>query len=244
MPANKDTAELFGPFITNLKARVQVQAVILFGSRARGDAGQFSDYDLLIIADFKEPYQRRREWVIRLAPLVSIDLFCFTPAEFESLFNDLEITAIDAVGEGVVLFGEPFVEPFKAKHTDLVVRGMKKTDCVLLPPQSPEALPIILFVEILLQACCNIHTTILLHQMQYVVESLLQYLYHTIASSEAILLLFNRHPNGTKGRFKRHSNGGLLNTVCYKTSYPYRLAPTNIKRVFCLWTKYQVDTFT
>lgn len=38
-----------------LKKKYNLVAVILFGSRARGDFKPWSDYDLLIIADFTEP---------------------------------------------------------------------------------------------------------------------------------------------------------------------------------------------
>lgn len=121
--------------IAAIEKRVPTYAVILFGSRARGDASEFSDYDLVIIADFKEPYYRRRDWVVRLAPMVSVDLFCFTPAEFRKLFDDLNLTAIDAIGEGVVLAGEAFIKPYKEQHEDMTARGMRKTDCLIIPPK-------------------------------------------------------------------------------------------------------------
>ena len=127
--------DLFGSMITSIGEKIKLHAVVLFGSRARGDAHDLSDYDLVIIADFKEPYNRRRDWVVRLAPMISVDLFCFTPADFQKLFNDLNLTAIDAVGEGIVLAGEDYIKPYKEQFEDMASRGMKKTDCLIIPPK-------------------------------------------------------------------------------------------------------------
>ena len=60
------------------------QHVILFGSRARGDAQDDSDFDLLIIAPSGEPRWRRTVPVYRrLAGLVGIpkDIVWWTPEE-------------------------------------------------------------------------------------------------------------------------------------------------------------------
>ncbi len=122
---------LFDDMIREVKKRTDLKAVILFGSRARGTPNKYSDYDLVFIGDFKEKYADRRDWVRKLAPLVSMDLFCYTPSEFEQMFNSYRLTAI---GEGIVLLGEDFVAPFKQKYAEYVDRGMRKTSCALIPP--------------------------------------------------------------------------------------------------------------
>ena len=125
---------LFDDMIREVKKRTVLEAVILFGSRARGTPNKYSDYDLVFIGDFKEKYADRRDWVRKLAPLVSMDLFCYTVREFEQMFNSYRLTAIDAIGEGIVLHGEDFVAPFKQKYAEHVDRGMRKTSCALIPP--------------------------------------------------------------------------------------------------------------
>lgn len=125
---------LFTSMIEDVKKRIDLSAVILFGSYAKGTSNKFSDYDLVFIGDFKEDYFERRDWVRALAPFVSVDLFCYTPAEFEQMFTTYRLTAIDAIGEGVVLYGEEFVAPFVKRHLEFVKRGMRKTNCVLIPP--------------------------------------------------------------------------------------------------------------
>jgi len=134
MSVKASALDLFRNMIDAIKQRIDLKAVILFGSRARGTFNMYSDYDLVIIGDFKDDYVDRREWVRALAPLVSIDLFCYTPAEFERMFNEYRLTAIDAVGEGVVLLGEEFLAPFTRQYAEFIKHGMKKTNCVLIPP--------------------------------------------------------------------------------------------------------------
>ncbi|MBN2153822.1 MAG: hypothetical protein JW839_20355 [Candidatus Lokiarchaeota archaeon] len=48
--------------------------------------------------------------------------------------DEYRLTPIDAVGEGVVLFGDEWVRPYKQRHAELVEHGMRKTDCALIPP--------------------------------------------------------------------------------------------------------------
>lgn len=126
--------ELFHDMIEQIQKKVPLKAVILFGSHAKGDAHQFSDYDLVIIADFQESYLNRALWVVHLAPEVSVDVFCYTPAEFETLFNSYNLTAIDAISEGIPLYGEKFIAPYKEKYQEFVRRGLRKKKWVLIPP--------------------------------------------------------------------------------------------------------------
>jgi len=49
-----------------LKENLNLTAVILFGSRARGDYMKWSDYDILIIADFEERYPERINEVLKI----------------------------------------------------------------------------------------------------------------------------------------------------------------------------------
>jgi hypothetical protein len=72
--------------------------------------------------------------VIQLAPFVSIDLFCYTPDEFETMFATYRLTPIDAKGKGLVLLGDEFVAPYKERYAEFVARGMRKSTSVLFPP--------------------------------------------------------------------------------------------------------------
>lgn len=135
MTNKKEIQKLFQNMIQHIQKRTSLKAIILFGSWARGTAHPKSDYDLVVIADFKEKYFARSDWILEAAPFVSIDLFCYTTQEFDSLFFSYNITAIDAIGEGLILYGEDYIKPYKEKYKDFVRRGMKKSKCILFPPQ-------------------------------------------------------------------------------------------------------------
>lgn len=78
--------------------------VVLFGSRARDEAGSDSDADILAVL----PLPEDRPQMARLADLYAeiaprgIDLFAYTPAEFEVMKRTSSLV-YDALEEGVVL---------------------------------------------------------------------------------------------------------------------------------------------
>ncbi len=126
--------KLFAEMIRKIQQKIVLHAVILYGSRAKSTAKFYSDFDLVIIGDFKLPYIERIKWVLWYTPPVPTDIFCYTPEEFHKMFFSFQLTAIDAIGEGIVLFGEDFIRPYKKQYQKFVNRGMRKTECVLIPP--------------------------------------------------------------------------------------------------------------
>ncbi|MHB8604474.1 MAG: nucleotidyltransferase domain-containing protein [Thermoplasmatota archaeon] len=80
-----------------------VEAVVLFGSRARGDVHPDSDTDFIVVSaafDGKDFFERaslaRHEW-----PLSSpVDILCYTPAEFDELRHQVSIVSV-ALEEGI-----------------------------------------------------------------------------------------------------------------------------------------------
>lgn len=134
METPKNYQELFSNMIVNLHKKVTLYAVILFGSRAKGNAHFYSDFDIVVIADFKLDYIERVKWVLWETPSIPVDVFCYTPKEFEHMFESFHLTAIDAIGEGVVLFGMEYIKPLKEKYDFYIKHGMKKMDCILIPP--------------------------------------------------------------------------------------------------------------
>lgn len=83
---------------------IQPQRVILFGSRARGEAGPHSDVDLLLIYDGE---LSKREVELRVHGLFPIrhfamDVFVLTPAEFEQQREVVSTVGRIAALEGVL----------------------------------------------------------------------------------------------------------------------------------------------
>ena len=86
--------QFFAEMINQIQSRVSLYSVILFGSRAKGTFHKYSDYDIVIIADFQ--ILESGQWIRHVAPFVSMDLFCY-PTEFEQLFENYHLTVMDAL---------------------------------------------------------------------------------------------------------------------------------------------------
>ena len=75
---------------TSLQKKIKVNRFYLFGSRARGDFTKDSDYDFAIISqDFKKMSFDERQALTRTAVrkvlgVVSLDIACYTPQEYQA----------------------------------------------------------------------------------------------------------------------------------------------------------------
>lgn len=82
----------------------EIHSIILFGSYARGDQGPNSDLDLIILSDFNGVGRFERALplhsMVREETDLPVDLLCFTPEEFNSMF----LYRDSAVKEGIVLY--------------------------------------------------------------------------------------------------------------------------------------------
>jgi predicted nucleotidyltransferase len=85
------------------------QRVILFGSRARGRAGEDSDWDFLVIADSDLPRYRRAAPIYGALRdiLVRMDILVYTPAEVEEWREVPQAFVTTATREGKVLYEKP-----------------------------------------------------------------------------------------------------------------------------------------
>jgi len=92
-------------FSQRLRSAMPVERLILFGSRARGDALRESDYDLVIVS----PAFAGKNVVDRAVAVLDLwkgpselQPLCYTPAEFKKLSEQITIVA-EAVREGIEL---------------------------------------------------------------------------------------------------------------------------------------------
>ncbi len=95
--------------VTRIAKRFHPSRIILFGSRARGEARHDSDFDLLIIAPSSEPRWRRAVPVYRLLAGLGVpkDIVWWTPEEIAE-WREVKSHFIHTVlQEGKVLYEEP-----------------------------------------------------------------------------------------------------------------------------------------
>ena len=110
-------------FVARVRARWNTHAVILYGSRARGDWKPWSDWDVLVVADFREPFlERLRNLMAMSCP--GVEPLGYTPAELVEGLRNLNPAVISALVEGIVLYGGDYVEGLRRR-----IARAEKTSC-------------------------------------------------------------------------------------------------------------------
>jgi len=90
-------------FLKKVKKKFNPKLVILFGSRARDDYLEDSDYDLLIVSEEfkgKNILKRMEELYELLDEPIEVDLIPLTPEEFKKRKKGINIVS-QAVKEGI-----------------------------------------------------------------------------------------------------------------------------------------------
>ena len=108
-----DEKILLQQMVDTIVREVSPEVIILFGSRARGDARADSDVDLLIVETepFSPQRSRRKEAArlyIALKGLnISTDILLYSRDEFEQWKNSTSHVIGRAIREGKILHGRP-----------------------------------------------------------------------------------------------------------------------------------------
>ena len=92
-----------------IAARFRPRRIVLFGSRARGDASADSDYDLMIEMDSSLPMPNRAMAIDRLFGLRdwSMDVFVFTPDEIAATRHTVGTLVNSIERDGVTVYEQP-----------------------------------------------------------------------------------------------------------------------------------------
>jgi predicted nucleotidyltransferase len=92
-------------YLPRLKRRYQPELVLVFGSRARGEALAESDLDLVVVSTrFRDvPFLERAARLLADLDLpFAVDLLCYTPEEFARKREELGVVSL-ALEEGLPL---------------------------------------------------------------------------------------------------------------------------------------------
>lgn len=108
----RDRAVLLGEelarFTQVVLAHIRPQRVLLFGSLAAGDIDEWSDLDLVVVAETDLPFYDRIAHVIRLVrPKVGMDILVYTPQEWDKLTRESAFIREEIVGKGRVVYERP-----------------------------------------------------------------------------------------------------------------------------------------
>ena len=101
-----DHDDLIRAVVRRIVQAAQPDKIILFGSRARGDARPDSDIDVLVIQDSTEPgYRRDAALYLALAGLnAPVDVITYTPEEVRDWSAVPQAFITTAVREGKVVY--------------------------------------------------------------------------------------------------------------------------------------------
>ena len=87
---------------------ISFESIILFGSRARGDYNEDSDYDILIVTKETFPFKEKiriseavRDWIVKLH--VPSDIIIRSHDEIEYFRDKIGSVVREAVQEGIIL---------------------------------------------------------------------------------------------------------------------------------------------
>ena len=106
--------------------RLSPEAVILFGSFARGDINEGSDVDIAVIADFEEPFLDRIKLLLELNEGIGLPLepIGYTPEEFQRMLREGNRFALEIAERGRLLYGGiPGVEKHRPQRRVGLHRG-------------------------------------------------------------------------------------------------------------------------
>ena len=83
-------------------------AIILFGSFARGDINEGSDVDIVVIANFKEPFLDRIKTLLDLNDRIGLPLepVGYTPDEFRKMQLENNRFIEEVIATGKLIYGK------------------------------------------------------------------------------------------------------------------------------------------
>lgn len=116
-------------YCTEVEKRFNPICIILYGSRAKGTFTNTSDIDIIVISnDFEQDFLSRiKDLIDANTSSFPIEPLGYTQYEFEIMLESYRITALDAISEGIPLFGAEYFNSLKDKLSELEKIGLYKS---------------------------------------------------------------------------------------------------------------------
>jgi predicted nucleotidyltransferase len=92
-------------YLVLLRQHYRPHKILLFGSMAKGQVGEWSDLDLVIVADTDKRFlDRVKEVMLLLRPKIGVDILVYTQEEFEQLSHERPFFRTEILDKGKVLY--------------------------------------------------------------------------------------------------------------------------------------------
>ena len=92
-------------YLPLLQQRYHPHKIILFGSLASGQIGEWSDLDMVVVAETNQPFlDRTREAMQLLQPRAGVDILVVTLDEFRQLSRERPFFHTEILGKGKVIY--------------------------------------------------------------------------------------------------------------------------------------------
>jgi predicted nucleotidyltransferase len=124
-----DKTKIYQKLVSQLKKAFgsRLRAVVLFGSRARGEVSPEKDHDVFLVIDGLDGNPLRRQNEVRLAiwdiPF-RINTIAKTPEEVD---RNLTPLLLEICVDGICLYGEDYFEPYRKRARNALAHsGLKR----------------------------------------------------------------------------------------------------------------------
>ncbi len=92
-------------YVKLLREQYHPERILMFGSLASDQVGEWSDIDLVIIKESEQDFlDRIREVMQLLKPRVGVDILVYTPQEFAQLSQERLFMREEIIAKGKVLY--------------------------------------------------------------------------------------------------------------------------------------------
>ncbi len=95
-------------FVRIVSAEMSPERIIVFGSAASGEIGEWSDLDVAVVMETDLPFLERLRLILRrVLPKVTLDLFVYTPAEWAEIRRTRPLIRDEIDAKGTVVYERP-----------------------------------------------------------------------------------------------------------------------------------------